>query len=103
MLVVDQFKLYNNHFGHQAGDICLQKIASVLRRSVQRSGDLVARYGGEEFVIFLPGIGGEEAGQFAESIRKAVQAQAIEHRETSQTGFITVSIGVSAKKQKSPR
>ena len=98
MLDVDQFKLYNDHFGHQAGDICLQKIAAVLRRSVQRSGDLVARYGGEEFVIVLPGIGGEEAGQFAESIRKAVQAEAIEHTETSQTGFITVSIGVSARK-----
>ncbi|WP_424410199.1 response regulator, partial [Microcoleus sp.] len=54
MCDIDYFKLYNDTYGHQAGDECLQQVAQVLQRSVKRSADLVARYGGEEFAIVLP-------------------------------------------------
>jgi diguanylate cyclase (GGDEF)-like protein len=101
MIDVDQFKAYNDYFGHQAGDECLRRIAVVLRNCVQRSGDLLARYGGEEFVVVLPGIGSSEAGGVAENIRKAIQAEALEHTSISESGVVTVSIGVAAKKPSS--
>lgn len=94
MIDVDQFKLYNDRFGHQAGDDCLRTIAQVLRRSVQRSGDLIARYGGEEFVMILPGMTCAEAGTLAESIRRAVQQEQLPHAEDSLYGVVTISIGV---------
>jgi len=80
MIDVDQFKLYNDRFGHQAGDDCLRAIAQVLRRSVQRSGDLIARYGGEEFVLILPGMARAEAAALAESITVPGQAQRSQYR-----------------------
>ena len=97
MIDVDQFKLYNDHFGHQAGDECLRRIAAVLRTCIRRSGDLVARYGGEEFVIILPGLNADKALALAETIRAAVQAEHLEHTKQSNTGVITVSIGIAAR------
>lgn len=97
MIDVDQFKLYNDHFGHPAGDACLCRIASILSDSVQRSGDLIARYGGEEFVAVLPGISAHEAFEMAQMIRKRIVAEKIEHTTESLTGIVTVSIGVSSR------
>jgi two-component system, sensor histidine kinase LadS len=97
MIDVDQFKLYNDHFGHQAGDECLRRIAAVLRTCIHRSGDLVARYGGEEFVIILPGLNADKALILAETIRGAVQAEQLVHTKQSNTGVITVSIGIAAR------
>lgn len=97
MIDVDEFKLYNDHFGHQAGDDCLRRIAAVLRHCVQRSGDLIARYGGEEFVIVLPGMISRDAALLAENIRREVQAEALQHTQDSLHGVVTVSIGVSAR------
>lgn len=97
MLDVDEFKAYNDSFGHQAGDECLRRIAAVLRDCVQRSGDLIARYGGEEFILVLPGINRSEAGLLADSIRRAVEAEKLEHTSSSIAGVITVSIGVAAE------
>jgi len=53
MVDVDHFKLYNDHYGHQAGDECLKAVATQMQRAAPRPGDLVARYGGEEFVFVL--------------------------------------------------
>jgi len=97
MIDVDEFKLYNDHFGHQAGDECLQRISAILSINVQRSGDLIARYGGEEFVIILPGVGPKEACTLAESIRLAIQAENLKHTELSLTGVVTVSIGTASR------
>ncbi|THB74295.1 MAG: diguanylate cyclase [Desulfobacteraceae bacterium] len=97
MIDVDQFKLYNDHFGHQEGDACLRRIAAVLSESVQRSGDLMARYGGEEFVAILPGMKGSDAVKMAEIIRQRVQAEKIAHSDTSLSGIVTVSIGVGSR------
>ncbi|MCF8090367.1 MAG: GGDEF domain-containing protein [Desulfotignum sp.] len=100
MIDVDQFKLYNDHFGHQAGDQCLRRIAAVLRTCIHRSGDLIARYGGEEFVIILPGLSADKALILAETIRNAVQAEHLLHTKQSNTGVITVSIGIAARSPK---
>ena len=54
MCDIDYFKLYNDRYGHQQGDRCLQQVAQAIKQSVKRPGDLVARYGGEEFAIILP-------------------------------------------------
>ncbi|MDX1295523.1 MAG: diguanylate cyclase, partial [Sulfurimonadaceae bacterium] len=54
MIDIDHFKLYNDHYGHQAGDTCLKKVAELIETSMQRPADLAARYGGEEFVCILP-------------------------------------------------
>ena len=96
MLDVDEFKAYNDHFGHQAGDDCLRCVGAVLRACAQRSGDLAARYGGEEFVVILPGVGREEGLTLAENIRKTVQAQGLQHTETSPAGVVTVSVGIAS-------
>jgi diguanylate cyclase (GGDEF)-like protein len=96
MLDVDEFKAYNDHFGHQAGDDCLRSVGAVLRACAQRSGDLPVRYGGEEFVVILPGVGRDEGAALAETIRRTMQAQALQHTDTSPAGVVTVSIGVAS-------
>jgi len=95
MIDVDQFKAYNDHFGHLAGDECLRQIGAVLRSKVQRAGELTARYGGEEFVAILPGFGRDEALGMAEIIRGAVLGLGLEHTRDSGPGVVTVSIGVA--------
>lgn len=72
MLDVDEFKAFNDCYGHPAGDMVLQKVAEVLR-STARKTDLVARYGGEEFALILPETDGESAQTLAESLRRAVE------------------------------
>ncbi|MBF0528101.1 MAG: diguanylate cyclase, partial [Deltaproteobacteria bacterium] len=94
ILDIDKFKAYNDHYGHQAGDDCLHRVASVLNATVRRSGELAARYGGEEFVVILPGLGGTEACEMAQRIRAAVENQAIPHAGSPVIGVVTVSIGV---------
>ena len=96
MLDVDQFKAYNDHYGHQAGDVCLKMLAQTLAGTVQRSGELVARYGGEEFVVILPGQTGPEAQAAMERIRAAVQALGLPHAKATVAGVVTISIGVAS-------
>ena len=95
LIDVDNFKAYNDHHGHQAGDDCLRRVAAVLAREARRAGELVARYGGEEFVVVLPGASAAEARLVAERIRGAVQAEAMPHALT-QAGVVTISLGVAA-------
>ncbi|NJK45390.1 MAG: GGDEF domain-containing protein, partial [Pleurocapsa sp. SU_196_0] len=95
VLDVDHFKKYNDHYGHQAGDACLQRVAGILAETVHRAGDTVARYGGEEFVVLLPESDGAGAWQFAEKIRLAVETAALPHAQ-SPNGIVSVSIGVKS-------
>ncbi len=97
MIDVDHFKIYNDYFGHQAGDECLRQIAALLSANAQRSSDLTARYGGEEFVIILPGMDVKHATVLAETIRYKVQSAGLKHTEESETGVVTVSIGVGSR------
>ena len=95
LLDVDRFKLYNDRYGHQAGDRCLAAVAAALRACSRRPGDLVARYGGEEFAILLPGTPIEGAMQRAEAIRAAVEALGQEHEGNPPFGVVTASLGAA--------
>ncbi|MEZ5313853.1 MAG: diguanylate cyclase [Thermoanaerobaculia bacterium] len=94
---VDQFKAYNDACGHQAGDLCLQRVAEALATVAHRAGDLVARYGGEEFAVILPGVDGAAAAALAESMRRAVEQLALPHPASTVDSVITVSLGVSSR------
>jgi diguanylate cyclase (GGDEF)-like protein len=95
MFDVDFFKKYNDRYGHLAGDECLKAIARELASHTRRSGDMAARFGGEEFVVILPDLTMEQAGEWAEESRMAIERLAIPH-EDSPTGTITVSAGVAS-------
>lgn len=95
LLDVDHFKLFNDHYGHQAGDDCLVKVASAVQSSVLRSADTVARYGGEEFVVILPNSTSEGALVIAEKIRQAIITEEIPHEQSSVAEYVTVSLGVA--------
>jgi diguanylate cyclase (GGDEF)-like protein len=95
-LDIDYFKLYNDNYGHRAGDVCLQKIGEALRVNVRRAQDLFARYGGEEFVVLLPRSDSHQAAAMAESIRKYVESLDISHGQSEVADRITVSFGVAS-------
>lgn len=91
---VDRFKVFNDSYGHLAGDDCLRKVGQCLRETASRENDLPARYGGEEFAIILPDTTGEAALAIADALRHRVRKLAIVHRE-SEFGAVTVSVGVA--------
>ena len=93
---IDYFKLFNDTYGHQAGDVCLVRIAETLVSCVSRSGDLVARYGGEEFVVILPGTDIAGAQHIAEAMRQAVDALRIPHKGSEIAENVTLSLGVAS-------
>jgi len=95
MVDIDYFKLFNDHYGHLAGDEVLQKVARLLQGTVNRAGDMVARYGGEEFCIILPNT--EVAGgmEIAEGLRSAVRQAEIPHLHSAVSSWVTISLGVS--------
>ncbi|MEA1968680.1 MAG: diguanylate cyclase [Thermodesulfobacteriota bacterium] len=96
MIDVDQFKKYNDNYGHAAGDICLQKIAAVLQECVKRPYyDLVARYGGEEFVVILPDVGINGGTQIALSIKNRVEALKIPLEYSTTNKYLTISLGLA--------
>jgi diguanylate cyclase (GGDEF)-like protein len=94
-LDVDWFKKYNDHYGHQAGDDCLRKVADTLAATIVRSGDLVARYGGEEFVFIAPATGAQDALGMARKVCEALHALALPHA-LSDFGCVTASVGVAS-------
>ena len=94
---VDFFKKYNDTYGHQAGDACLQQVASALRCAVRRS-DLVARYGGEEFAIILPHTDSEVATKIAERVVRQVRELKLPHASSTINDYVTLSCGVVSLK-----
>jgi diguanylate cyclase (GGDEF)-like protein len=96
LLDIDQFKRFNDTYGHMEGDRCLQKVAKLLSQSVTRAGDKVARYGGEKFVILLPDTTFEDACLLAEHIRSIVEAAEIPNIHSDASPYVTISIGVSS-------
>ncbi len=93
-LDVDFFKLYNDTYGHLAGDDCLRQLASAFKSIIKRPADLVARYGGEEFAVILPNTEIQGAVYMAQTIRQAVRNLAIPHAQSSVCDRVTVSLGV---------
>lgn len=96
MVDVDCFKNYNDHYGHPAGDACLQQIANALRKIPHRPADLVARFGGEEFAVLLPATSAEDAAAVAEHMRQAVLDLQIPHATSRVSPGVTASFGVAA-------
>ena len=95
MLDVDFFKRYNDTYGHQAGDACLQRVSAVLASRARRPSDLAARYGGEEFAVVLPGVDEAGARAVGEWIRAEVERQGIPHGASLAGGVVTVSVGTA--------
>ena len=95
MLDVDHFKLFNDTYGHPAGDACLKAVATQVARSAPRAGDLAARYGGEEFAMILGETDLDGANWVANHICQQVAARKIPHRASS-FQHVTVSCGVAS-------
>ena len=95
MIDLDNFKQYNDLYGHHAGDRCLCAVAGTLAREVQRPDDLLARFGGEEFALLMPATSAEGAFKVTERIREAVFALGLEHIGNPWKQ-VTVSIGFSS-------
>lgn len=95
ILDVDAFKKYNDHYGHQAGDACLQMVAQAIRETATRATDVVARYGGEEFGVICPGVDAEGMRHLAEAVCAAVRSTALPHAASPVGAHVTVSIGAA--------
>ena len=96
MIDIDCFKIYNDTYGHQQGDACLQAVARAIADQIKRPADLAARYGGEEFVVILPNTEKEGALHLAEQMRAEVQALNMPHKNSPVCPEVTVSLGVSS-------
>ena len=96
MIDIDHFKIFNDRYGHQRGDECIQEVASVLRAAAHRPADLACRYGGEEFTLVLAETDSSGAFAVAESVRRAVEGLGIPN-DGAPLGIITVSIGVATR------
>ena len=95
MTDVDNFKLYNDTYGHGDGDACLRAVANALTGSIERETDFVARYGGEEFCIILPNTDEEGANRVAGRILANIRALKIKHASNTAAEYVTISIGVT--------
>jgi len=93
---VDDFKRYNDSYGHQKGDDCLIQITQAVKKVLHRSTDLLARYGGEEFVIILANTPASGAIVIAQQIQAAIHALEIPHFNSRSSGIVSVSLGISS-------
>ncbi len=92
---IDFFKLYNDNYGHQAGDDCLQKVARAIADCAQRSIDIAARYGGEEFALILPATDAKGAMAVSEEVRNRVLNLNLDHEKSVVNEYVTLSLGVA--------
>ena len=93
---VDHFKLYNDHYGHQAGDACLVQVGAAMRRVAGRPQDLVARYGGEEFAFLLPQLDAQGAAGVARKLRAEMAQLAAPHAHSPTADVLTLSMGIAS-------
>jgi diguanylate cyclase (GGDEF)-like protein len=93
---IDNFKGYNDSYGHQAGDRCLQAVATAIGDETGHALGLAARYGGEEFAVVLPNTSENEALRVAEAVRLTVRALGIPNTAATR-GYVTISAGVAAR------
>lgn len=93
ILDIDYFKAFNDTYGHLKGDDCLKTVASSLKQTLKRSGDLPARYGGEEFAVILPNTNDVGAAIIAEELRASIERAGIPHISSLCADHVTVSLG----------
>lgn len=95
MIDIDYFKPYNDNYGHQAGDKCLQRVSSVLLDITQRPGDMAARYGGEEFVVVLPNTDTDGVKVIADTLFAHLKKHKLKHEYSEVSKYITISAGIA--------
>jgi diguanylate cyclase (GGDEF)-like protein len=95
LLDIDNFKLYNDFYGHLQGDECLKLVASAMRDAIKRPADLIGRFGGEEFVIMLANTPKAGATILAERVRQMIEKTAIPHEKSTLGNVVTASFGVA--------
>ncbi len=96
MIDIDNFKKYNDHYGHQAGDDCLRSIARAIEAAVSASKfehSFAARYGGEEFAVVMPGVSQSACEDMARGIVEAIRQCALPHEQNAGWGIVTASVG----------
>jgi diguanylate cyclase (GGDEF)-like protein len=93
---VDDFKAFNDCYGHQAGDDCLRHVATALKSVGKRPADLAARYGGEEFAMVLPGTTVEGAVDVAKSLVRAIDGMSIPHARSGVSETVSLSQGIAS-------
>ena len=97
LIDIDDFKTYNDTYGHLQGDECLKRLSRLIEGSVQRTGDVAARYGGDELALIFPDMDDDDASRITDGIRQAVFELAIAHESSSVDGCdrITISAGIA--------
>jgi diguanylate cyclase (GGDEF)-like protein len=95
MVDIDSFKQYNDHYGHEMGDMALIKVAGILKKSSKGITDKIVRYGGEEFLIILEHEARKNAVELAKKIIENMASESLEHEFSEVKKYITVSIGIS--------
>jgi diguanylate cyclase (GGDEF)-like protein len=98
---VDHFKSYNERYGRQQGDECLRQVAAALVSACRRPADMVARYDGQKFMMLLPQTARLGAEHIGRRVLDAVQALDIRHEESLPTGYVSVSVGIAFRDERS--
>ncbi|MFZ7120288.1 MAG: diguanylate cyclase [Eubacteriaceae bacterium] len=97
MIDIDDFKVYNDTYGHLMGDECLKDIALSLKQELNRTSDFVCRWGGEEFACLIPMSDSNESFLVAEKLRKSVENLMIPNELSSVKKIVTISLGIASK------
>lgn len=97
MIDIDYFKAYNDHLGHQQGDLCLRQVALAIRLGAAKPGSLAVRYGGEEFTLVLPDTDTDAALRTVIQVQKAVEELAIAHPGSEVSPLVTLSMGIVSR------
>lgn len=94
MMDIDNFKKYNDTYGHAAGDECIRAVTGVIRKNSKRKTDMAARVGGEEFLVVLTGITKEDALTWAEKTKSDIEKLRIKHAKDNFLPYVSVSMGI---------
>lgn len=98
LMDIDCFKLYNDNYGHAAGDECLKEVAKVVSKSLLRDSDFSARYGGEEFICVLPNTDAKGAEEIAKHIFDNLTKRALPHAHSDIANIVTLSMGIAVSR-----
>jgi len=96
LIDIDHFKLYNDHYGHLAGDACLRRVAQLLQGTIRRADEVAARYGGEEFALLLPDAPLADAIVVAQRCMDSLRGAALPHPRSPTAPVLTFSVGVAS-------